>query len=335
MTVSAAQAQPNFGIPKDPTDRRLLTVIKTGTGTGTVSGPGISCGTDCGELHIVGTTTILTATAAGSAVFTGWSGACTGTGSCTVTMSQARSVTANFDVFFNLTVTKAGTGTGTVTSAPSGISCGSTCVASFVSDTTVILSASAGSGSTFSGWSGACSGTGTCTVGMSANRSVTATFIPTTFTLTVTKSGTGAGTVSSTPAGISCGGTCAAAFIADSTVALSQTPAAGSTFIGWSGSCSGTGACSVLMSQARSVTATYTFPGWSLAWDHDGINLLSFSLERRTPCTTGTYGVIATPAASPMTYTDTTALPTAQYQYRISAVGSGGASSPSNEVCTP
>jgi len=89
------------------------------------------------------------------------------------------------------------------------------------------------------------------------------------------------------------------------------------------------------MSQARSVTATYTFPGWSLAWDHDGINLLSFSLERRTPCTTGTYGVIATPAASPMTYTDTTALPTAQYQYRISAVGSGGASSPSNEVCTP
>ncbi|WP_257459550.1 cellulase family glycosylhydrolase [Archangium lipolyticum] len=77
---------------------------------------------------------------------------------------------------FMLTVTKSGAGSGTVTSSPSGIDCGSTCSASYSSGTSVTLSAAAASGSTFAGWSGACSGTGTCTVSMTAARSVTATF---------------------------------------------------------------------------------------------------------------------------------------------------------------
>jgi hypothetical protein len=78
-------------------------------------------------------------------------------------------------VQFPLTVTKAGTGSGTVTSSPAGISCGSTCSASFSQGTSVALSATAASGSTFAGWSGeGCSGT--CTVSMTQARSVTATF---------------------------------------------------------------------------------------------------------------------------------------------------------------
>jgi len=77
---------------------------------------------------------------------------------------------------FTLTVTKSGAGGGTVTSSPSGIDCGSTCGANYSSGTSVTLSAAAASGSTFAGWSGACSGTGTCTVSMTAARSVTATF---------------------------------------------------------------------------------------------------------------------------------------------------------------
>ncbi|OJH40267.1 cellulase family glycosylhydrolase [Cystobacter ferrugineus] len=77
---------------------------------------------------------------------------------------------------FTLTVTKSGAGGGTVTSSPSGIDCGSTCSATYSSGTSVTLTATAASGATFAGWSGACSGTGACTVSMTAARSVTATF---------------------------------------------------------------------------------------------------------------------------------------------------------------
>ena len=78
---------------------------------------------------------------------------------------------------YALSVTKAGTGTGTVTSSPAGIDCGSTCTAEYASGTSVTLTAAAASGSTFSGWSGACSGAeATCTVSMSEARSVTANF---------------------------------------------------------------------------------------------------------------------------------------------------------------
>ena len=73
-----------------------------------------------------------------------------------------------------LTVNKAGTGSGTVTGA--GISCGSTCSATYANGTSVTLTAAAASGSTFSGWSGACSGTATCVLSMTAARTVTATF---------------------------------------------------------------------------------------------------------------------------------------------------------------
>jgi hypothetical protein len=76
-----------------------------------------------------------------------------------------------------LTVAKSGTGSGSVTSSPSGISCGSTCLATFTSGQSVTLTASASSGSVFSGWSGACSGSAaTASVVMSATASCTATF---------------------------------------------------------------------------------------------------------------------------------------------------------------
>ena len=77
---------------------------------------------------------------------------------------------------FTLSVTEAGTGSGSVTSSPSGITCPSTCSASFASGTGVTLTAKASTGSTFAGWSGACSGTGTCSVTMTAAKAVTATF---------------------------------------------------------------------------------------------------------------------------------------------------------------
>jgi hypothetical protein len=75
-----------------------------------------------------------------------------------------------------LTVTAAGTGSGTVTSSPAGINCPGSCSASFASGTAVTLSANAAAGSSFGGWSGACGGTGACNVTLNANQAVTAAF---------------------------------------------------------------------------------------------------------------------------------------------------------------
>ena len=78
---------------------------------------------------------------------------------------------------FALTITKAGTGSGTVTSNPAGINCGNTCLASYNSGTSVTLTATSTVGSIFTGWTGGgCTGTGTCMVTMNAAQSITATF---------------------------------------------------------------------------------------------------------------------------------------------------------------
>jgi type II secretory pathway pseudopilin PulG len=78
---------------------------------------------------------------------------------------------------YTLSIAKAATGSGSVSSSPGGIACGSSCSHDYTSGTQVTLSAAAASGSTFAGWSGGgCSGTGTCTVTMSAAVLVTATF---------------------------------------------------------------------------------------------------------------------------------------------------------------
>jgi hypothetical protein len=76
-----------------------------------------------------------------------------------------------------LSVAKNGTGVGTVTSAPAGISCGATCSHAYTSGTSITLTATANAGSAFTGWSGAgCSGTGTCVVTLNSDTTVTATF---------------------------------------------------------------------------------------------------------------------------------------------------------------
>jgi DNA-binding beta-propeller fold protein YncE len=89
-----------------------------------------------------------------------------------------------------------GTGSGTVTSSPAGINCGTSCTASFATGTAVILDASHSSGSTFSGWSTNCTGTGACNVTMNSDEFVTATFNtpdfslqPTSANLTVQRGG--------------------------------------------------------------------------------------------------------------------------------------------------
>jgi hypothetical protein len=252
--------------------RFTLTVTKAGNGAGAVtSNPaGINCGTTCAADFNINQAVTLTAAAATGSTFTGWSGGgCTGTGTCTVTITAATTVTATFTLQrFALTVTKAGNGAGTVTSNPAGISCGATCSASFNFGQAVTLTAAPATGSTFTGWSGGgCTGTGTCTTTIRAATSVTATFTLRRFTLTVGKQGVGAGTstVTSNPAGISCGSTCAADYNFNQTVTLTATPDEGLVFLGWSGDCTGTGTCTVTMTSAMDVTATFGVPQQTLS----------------------------------------------------------------------
>ena len=250
-----------------------LTVNKAGNGTGTVtsSPAGIDCGVTCSASYVQNTLVNLQALADSSSTFTGWAGACSGTGACQVTMDAAKSVTATFAGPI-LSVSKSGSGT--VTSTPAGIDCGATCSASFSPNQLVTLNASPAAGSNFAGWTGACSGTGSCQVTMDFAKSVSASFSVqggTTSTLTVTIQGNGSGTVTSNVGGINCGMTCSTTLNNGTSVQLTASAAAGSVFTGWTGGCIATSTtCTLTLNQATTVFATFSVPGASGLLDVDG-----------------------------------------------------------------
>ena len=231
-----------------------LTVALAGAGSGSVASTpaGIACPSDCTESYPDGTLVDLTPTAAAGSRFTGWSGDCTGTGACTVTMSAARAVTATFVPLRTLTVSV--TGSGSVASVPAGIACPSDCTEDYEDGTSVSLTPTPAAGWVFSAWSGDCAGGGACTIAMTANRSVTATFVALR-TLTVTV--VGGGSVTSVPAGIACPGDCSELYVDGTGVALTATPDPLYHLVAWSGDCTGAGACSVTMSGDRNVGATF------------------------------------------------------------------------------
>ena len=175
--------------------------------------------------------------------------------------SNALTFTINNQTF-TLTLSKSGSGSGTVTSSPAGISCGSTCSASFDSGTSVTLTATPSGGSVFAGWSGGgCSGTGTCTVTVNADTTVTATFNASsqTFTLQTTLAGSASGTVTSSPAGINCGSDCSEVYAINTSVTLTASAGSGASFKEWGGACNGTSTtCTITMSAAKSATATFS-----------------------------------------------------------------------------
>ncbi len=242
-----------------------LTVAHAGAGSGTVTSTptGITCGTDCYETYTYGTLVTLTQTAAAGSAFSGWSGACTGTGSCQVTMDAAKSVTASFNVSsgpYTLSVTTDGDATGSVDSSPYGISCGRYCSAAYPAGTLVTLYASTASGALFAGWGGACTGTAfSCQFTMSSSKSVTATFKRNLPTLTVMNSGPGTGTVTSAPAGIHCEDDCSEPYEPGTIVTLTARAAHGSVFLGWTGGpCYGTGDCRVTMNVSKATSAVFS-----------------------------------------------------------------------------
>ncbi len=140
-----------------------------------------------------GTTLSVTATANTGYQFTGWSGACTGTGACSVTMTSDKSVTANFAlVQYTLTTGTSPSGAGTIAPATGS---------KYDYGTQVSVTATANTGYQFTGWSGACTGTGACSVTMTSDKSVTANYAvaQVQYTLTLAKAGTGTGTVGALP----------------------------------------------------------------------------------------------------------------------------------------
>lgn len=147
--------------PPPLTTTYTLTVAKSGSGTVTSTPAGINCGTDCSEPYASGASVSLKATPASGYVFSGWSGACSGTAmTCTVTMSVAKSVSATFKAQtttkYTLNVSKSGSGT--VTSTPAGINCGTDCSEVYANGTSVTLRATPAAGYTFGGMSSSCVG---------------------------------------------------------------------------------------------------------------------------------------------------------------------------------
>jgi uncharacterized repeat protein (TIGR02543 family) len=163
--------------------KEALIVNKTGTGDGIVQStqpfPYVDCGNTCKAYFNKGATVTLTAVPDVNSVFKGWEGDCFGTEPCVTTMNSKKIITARFGAKPLLSVHKLGYGDnkGTVVSKPAGINCGTTCSAQYGKGTEVWLRASPSPGSTFTGWSGACTGADEyCAVVMDDNQSLRATF---------------------------------------------------------------------------------------------------------------------------------------------------------------
>jgi len=296
----------------------------------------IECGSNCSADYEAGTEVELQAVAA-EGKFAGWSGCTSEPlGNCLVTMSEAKNVTATFCLtgeteeeclapsgptnLGTLSVSKSGSGQGAVASKPKGIKCGNTCdtaTASLYKESSVVLTAKAAvtAGSTFTGWSGCDSETkssteGTCTVKMGAEENVVASFggtgkaVPNAKVLTLSKEGEGKGAVKAS--GLACEADCNETKVQytggegkklPAVVTLSQLPAPGSEFTGWSGCASEPeGKCVVTMSSAQSVTASYDkLPSATLTVDRSESSTGAGSISSKpkgvkcgATCTTGT-----------------------------------------------
>ena len=231
-----------------------LNVTKAGTGSGMVtsSPAGINCGSDCTEVYTAGTLVTLTAVPDNSSTFGGWSGACTGTGTCSVTMNGAKNVTATFNLKTYTITASAGTGgsispSGTVTVNYGGNqSFTITPNANYTVGNVVVDGSNAGSVTNYN------------FANVTGNHTISVSFTAVQQnSLNVTKAGTGSGMVTSSPAGINCGSDCTEVYTAGTLVTLTAVPDNSSTFGGWSGACTGTGTCSVTMDAAKSVSPLF------------------------------------------------------------------------------
>ncbi|MBE3137456.1 MAG: hypothetical protein IMZ43_08740 [Thermoplasmata archaeon] len=219
-----------------------LTITTNGTGTGSIQ-------TNISAPYNYGAKVKIWANVSTGSTFTGWFGALTGTTTLqTLTMDENKSVTAQFtrNGPYSLTLTPTGTGSGTIEVNNSG---------PYYYGTQVKIWANASTGSTFTGWGGALSGTITPeNLTIDENKTVSAEFtLNSLYTLTIATNGTGLGNVQTNLSGPYTPGT---------TVKLWANASVGSTFISWYGDLSGSATPQTLtMDNNKSVTAKFTLNG--------------------------------------------------------------------------
>jgi Divergent InlB B-repeat domain len=151
-------------------------------------------------------------------------------------------------------------GAGSVTSVPAGIECPDRCESAFPEQSRIVLTPRPTPDTIFAGWrGGGCGGTNRCRLLLRRDTTVTAAFREapaTTATLRVEPPPVN-GRVTSNPAGIACPGTCERAFRLGTPVELTATSAEGFAFTEWTGACTGSGACRLVMSADRTVGASF------------------------------------------------------------------------------
>jgi hypothetical protein len=158
------------------------TVSLTFNGAGSVvlsnDGSSVTCTSNCTQPMDPDSSAFLTATGASGTYFSGWGGDCSGTlNNCDLSMTSSKTVSVNFATKLQVAVTVTGSGQGTVISSDAQLNCPSACVDYVASGAVLTLNANPSAGSTFSGWSGACSGSQpNCTLTVNASMSVSASF---------------------------------------------------------------------------------------------------------------------------------------------------------------
>ncbi len=254
-----------------------LSLSLIGSGAITSNPAGISCGSTCSASFASGTVVTLTATPNSGASFNGWGGACSGTATtCTVTMSSARSVSANFTTSGGgATVLQNGVAVTGIAGATDSNALYSISVPSGASN--LLISTTGGTGDVdlyvragqapttslydcrpwLAGNSESCSVAapvaGTYYIMLNgyaaySGVSLVASYTGGTTTRQIALTKTGSGTVNSSPSGISCDSTCTSAsgsFSSSSAVTLTATAGSGYAFAGWTGSCTGTSTCTI------------------------------------------------------------------------------------------
>jgi hypothetical protein len=254
-----------------------LTVSTSGNGAVTSTPSGINCGSDCSERYDYNTDVTLTATASPGSDFTGWGGACSGTttNTCRVTMSTARSVTANFTI---------NTYTLTYSAGPNGSISGSTPQVVNHGDDGTPVWAMPDTGYHFVDWSDGSTDNPRTDANVMADVNVTANFAINTYTLTVNV--VGSGTVNISPPGIDCGLVCFESYTYDTVVTLTVT-VNGSTFDGWSDDPDCTDG-SVTMDADKTCTATFTSTGSPQGEEPTPTGFGSINSPQETPTPTPT-----------------------------------------------